>query len=124
MARKAKAVNDKTQKIEDATVSVDEVEAANQRQKQLESKRDTEFNSGMMYGKGAYKRSLSATMQERDMGRARLHDLYHNRDVEMFWDVSPEMTAKQLFRLDIKTKQGTVQLVLSAVELQKYLRWV
>jgi len=101
-------------------VSLDEVADSNAAKKSKEKKRNESLTSEMMYGKSAYKRTATATMQERDMGYARLHDFYNNKSVEMFWDVTPEATANQVFKL----KVGKEEVFLSAVELQKYLRWV
>jgi len=101
-------------------VSLDEVADSNTVKKSKETKRNDSLSEDLMYGKNAYKRTVRDTMQERDMGYARLHDFYNHKSVEMFWDFSPEATANQVFRL----KVGKETVVLGAVELQKSLRWV
>lgn len=100
--------------------SLDDVEDVNAHKKKQESKRDEALAEDLMYGKQAYKRTVNNTMQERDLKYARLADFYHNKSVEMFWDINPETISKQLFRL----KVGKEEVVISAVQLQKYLRWV
>lgn len=100
--------------------SLDDVEDVNAHKKKQESKRDEALAEDLMYGKQAYKRAVNDTMQERDLKYARLADFYHNKSVEMFWDINPETISKQLFRL----KVGKEEVVISAVQLQKYLRWV
>lgn len=105
----------------DTTVSLDDVEAANANQKARESKRDDRLTKDLMYGQEAYKRSISTTQQERDTRYARLHSFGGGpSSVQMFWDFDPQAIERQLFKLRV----GKEEVVLSAVELQKYLRWV
>lgn len=102
------------------SVSLDEVADSNAVKKTKESKRDESFTKKMMYGDKAYQRTVRATQNERDAGRARLHPLGGEGDVEMFWDFSDDAIRQQVFRL----KVGDKITYLSAVELQKSLRWV
>jgi hypothetical protein len=74
----------------------------------------------MLYGNKAYKRTVRDTAAERDLRYARLHDWYHNKSVEMWWDLNQDAIERQLFRIKI----GDSEVILSATELQKYLRWV
>lgn len=102
------------------TVSLDDVEAANAHQKLHEKKRDTALTEDLMYGKRSYERTVRATMEERDQQHAILHDFGHNKRVEMVWDLNRDGIRDQVFIL----KVGDEEVILSAVELQKYLRWV
>lgn len=121
MPRKAIAPVDHKYKTEDTTsVALDEIVDANAEQKRKESKRDERFQQDIMYGQKAYKRNVHDTIQERDTRYARLHTFGGATNVQMFWDFHPEAIQKQLFKLRI----GDQEVVLSATELQKYLRWV
>lgn len=74
----------------------------------------------LMYGDKAYKRTVRDTVAERDMGYGRLHTFGGSHKVEMFWDYNKSMADKQLFKL----KVGDEEVIISAIEMQKYLRWV
>lgn len=96
-------------------VSLDEAAGGKKRPAELPRE-----DRDMLYGYKAYKRTATDTAQERDLQYARLHDWHHNKNVQMWWDINPQTISRQLFRL----KVGSEEIVLSAVELQKYIRWV
>lgn len=120
MARKAKVIDEKTAKVKEATVALDDVEAANAHQKKLEKKRNTKLQEELMYGKTAHKRTVRDTMVERDSKGAYLHDMGHSHRIIMEWDMNEQAIRDQVFKLTIGDKTAYI----SAVELQKYLRWV
>lgn len=117
MARKA-IIPTKDKETDDR--SLDDVAAHNAHKKAREDKHDEKLTNELMYGKNAHKRTVRDTIAERDRKYARLHDFYNNRSVEMMWDLSDEAIRSQVFMLRVDGKE----IVLSAVELQKYLRWV
>lgn len=114
MARQAKVAKEKI------GVSLDEVEAGNALKKSREGKRNEALTEDLMYGKRSYERTIHSTMEERDRKHAILHDFGHNERVEMVWDLNQDGIRDQVFML----KVGSSEVIISAVELQKYLRWV
>lgn len=118
MARKAVTKTDK--KEEAAKVTLDDIAAANAEQKRKEALRDERLQQELMYGQKAYKRNVHDTLAEKETRYARLHTFGIHNNVEMFWDFHPEAIQKQLFKI----KVGKEEAVISATELQKYLRWV
>lgn len=120
MPRKAKTLDAKSGKLKEASVSLDDVEASNVLKKQREDKRNDKLTEDLMYGKKAYKRTVTDTMAERDAKGAYLSDFGHKHKIVMEWDMNTESIRDQIFRLTV----GDKVVYLSAVELQKYLRWV
>jgi hypothetical protein len=115
MSRKATTADGKK-----ATATTDEVVDENTHKKLREDKRDDKFNDGIMYGKKAAKRTIRDTMNERDARGAILHNLGGGPRVIMEWDMNQQSIAHQVFKLQI----GKEIAYLSAVEIQKFLRWV
>ena len=115
MSRKATAPGS-----EKATVTTDDVLDHNTHMKQREDKRDDKFNDDMMYGKKAYKRTVRDTMVERDERGTELHNLGGGPRVLMTWDMNEKSIAHQVFKLTI----GKETAYISAVEMQKSIRWV
>jgi hypothetical protein len=110
-----------TKKTETVSRSLDDVQDNNAHISARDAKRDERLSEELMYGKTAYKRTARDTMQEKELRQARLHSFGGGpSDVQLFWDLGPEAIAKQL----VKLRVGGQEVVLSAVELQKYLRWV
>lgn len=102
------------------TRTADDVVEENVHKKQREDKRDDKFNDDMMYGKKAYKRGVRDTMIERDARGAILHNLGGGPRVMMEWDLNEKSIAHQVFKLTI----GKETAYLSAVEIQKHIRWI
>jgi hypothetical protein len=65
-------------------------------------------------------------MKERDQGFARLRDRNKGREIHFLWGYDPFMEDNNLFKLEIKGRNGDppMDLVLSAEEVRRYLRWV
>lgn len=105
---------------EDIKPTLDEVENVNAHQKSLENKRNEKLTKDLMYGDKAYKRTVRDTITERDSKYARLHSFAGNRDVKMHWDCNSQCIKDQVFEIRV----GEERAFISAVELQKYLRWV
>lgn len=103
-----------------ATHNTEEILDENTNKKVREAKRDDKLTEELMYGKKAYKRTVRDTAEERDKRYARLHSFGGKSNVEMFWDLGPDAIRDQVFRIRV----GTQEAVISATELQKYLRWV
>lgn len=117
MARKA-IIPTKDKETDDR--SLDDVSAHNAHKTAREDKHNDKLSSELMYGKNAAKRTVRDTVEERDRRYARLHDFYNNKSVEIIWDLNEECIRNQVFMLKVDGKE----VILSAVELQKYLRWV
>lgn len=100
--------------------TTDEVLEENIQKKDRDTKQNHVLGDELMYGKQAYKRTVRDTVQERDMRYARLHSFGGKTSVEMFWDLGPEAIQHQVFKI----KVGTQEAIISAVEMQKYIRWV
>lgn len=100
--------------------TTDDVVDTNAHKKQREDKRDEKLASEMMYGKQAYKRTVTDTSEERDKRYARLHSFGGSTQVEMRWDLNADSIRDQVFEIRVGDKTA----IISAVELQKYIRWV
>lgn len=109
-----------SRKVKTDDRELDAVEEENVRKKARDKKRDHKLTDDLMYGKTATKRTVKNTIEERDKKYARLHSFGGKTNVEMFWDLGPEAIRDQVFRIRV----GDQAAIISAVELQKYLRWV
>lgn len=115
MPRKLKAPIKK-----DEERSVDAVVEENVAKKARESKRNDKLTEELMYGKKAHKRTIRDTTSERDRHWARLHSFGGQGDIVMAWDLNEQSIRDQIFMI----KVGNQTTYLSAVEIQKYLRWI
>lgn len=115
MSRKAKIPE-----VETLDHTADDVVEENANKKARESKRDTKLADELMYGKKAYKRTVRDTIQERDSKSAQLHSFGGAGKVTMAWDLNDASIRDQVFMLNV----GKETTYISAVELQKYLRWI
>lgn len=102
------------------TRTTDEVLDTNTHKKVREDKRNDKLTDDLMYGKNAGKRTVRDTMAERDRHYVQLHTFGGNSTVYMGWDLNEKSIRDQVFMLQV----GDQKVYLSAVELQKYLRWV
>lgn len=105
--------------LDTKTIEAPKTDDINKKSKQRDPELSRE-NKELMYGDKAYKRTMSDTIAERDLGYGRLHTFGGSSKVEMFWDYNKSMTEKQLFKLRVDGKE----VILSAIEMQKLLRWV
>lgn len=117
MARKAAVP---TKEKESTGVSLDEVQASNALKKERESKRNEQLTKDMMYGTKAHKRTIHDTEAEKNQKFARLHDFGGKHEVVMVWDINEQGIRDQVFMIRIGDKTA----YLSAVQLQKYIRWI
>lgn len=115
MSRKIKAP---TKELEERTV--DNAVEENGLKKTREPKRNDKLTKEMMYGQKAYKRNVRETMEERDRRFAELHSFGGQGRVVMAWDLNEQGIKDQIFMIQIDDKKA----YLSAIEIQKYLRWV
>lgn len=102
------------------TLTTDDVLKENIQKKERESKRDDKLTEDLMYGKDAGKRTVRDTIEERDRKGAYLHSFGGGKRVVIEWDLNADAIRDQVFRLTV----GDEHVYLSAVEIQKYLRWV
>lgn len=68
----------------------------------------------------AYKRTISNTKAERDLGYARLFDFKNRKRVEMFWHFNGEASQDGVFKLRV----GDEEVLLDSEQVRKFLRWI